>query len=111
MLQSRPAPEFGPYNVLMCRPEKVVSFPLNASISHSGLVVAMGFYPTLGTPAQPIFSIRNTATNFVSLRVEYNRELAALNIMIDDGSIQTHLFKEDTYSQIPVVSGKIVFFG
>ena len=109
MSQSSQAPEFGPYNVLMCRPGKIASFSLNAPISQSGLVIAMDFYPYSapdGSIAQTIFSIRNTATNFVSLSCEYHRVVRILNIWLDDTSGPMYLFDSADFMLIPLQMGK-----
>lgn len=69
---SEEAPNFGPYGSLQCRAGQIASFPLNAAISNDGLVVAMDiFLYSGGTSTQTIFSIRNTATNYISLRFDY----------------------------------------
>ena len=87
MSQPNQAPSFGPYNTLMCRPDQIASFPLNASISKEGLVVATDFYPYSNGPStQTIFSIRNTASNFISLRVDYFLPSETLNIWINPPS-------------------------
>ena len=106
---STAAPEFGPYNTLMCRPGQIASFPLNTSISQSGLVVAMDFYPYSATSAssvQTIFSIRNTATNFISLICVYDRDLSVLNIKIDPASNPNYLFNPTSYNAISIQPGK-----
>ena len=82
--QSTQDPSFGLYNMLMCRPGQIASFPLNSSISKSGLIVAMDIYPhPSGSSTQTIFSIRNTETNYISLRCDYFRDSGALNIWIN----------------------------
>lgn len=59
---------FAAYNILECRSNKIASFPLNATISKKGFVVAIDLYPYSGGPAlQTIFTIRNIVTNEVSL--------------------------------------------
>ena len=65
--------DFGGYNSIRCRAGQIASFKLNSSISQNGLVVAMDFYSySIGPANQAIFSIRDTTTNFVSLRAEYH---------------------------------------
>ena len=82
--QSTQTPLLGPYNVLMCRPGEIASFPLNSSITKEGLIVAMDFYPYSDGPStQTIFSIRNTASSFISLRVDYFLPSETLNIWIN----------------------------
>ena len=106
MAESSVAPEFGPYNTLMCRPGKIASFPLNASISQSGLVVAMDFYPyfvPLGSGNQTVFSIRNTATNFISLRVDYIRNMDILIVWVNGSNSPLPI---SVMSSIPVLRGK-----
>lgn len=108
MTESSVAPEFGPYNMLMCRSGKIASFPLNASISQSGLVVALDFYPYLppfGTNYQAIFGIRNSATNLIPIVCYYIRDVGSLNIMITDTSNSYQLFDSTIYSSIPILSG------
>ena len=108
MTESSVAPEFGPYNILMCRPGKIASFPLNASISQSGLVVALDFYPyppPFGSSSQAIFSIRNSATNLISIVCYYDRNVGSLNIMITDTTHSYYLLDYTIYSSIPVLSG------
>ena len=108
MTESSVAPEFGPYNILMCRPGKIASFPLNASISQSGLVVALDFYPyppPFGSSYQAIFGIRNSATNFISIVCYYIRDAGSLNIMITDTTHSYYLLDYTIYSSIPVLSG------
>lgn len=64
--------EFGPYNSIMCRPGKIAAIPLNGSALQSGMIVAMDIYPhSAGSNSQTIWSIRNTVTNHVSLRLDY----------------------------------------
>lgn len=78
--------EFGPYNTLMCRPDKVASYSFRAAISKKGIVVSMDFYPypdTTRTTPQTIFSIRNTATNVVYLRLDYFSNNRSLNVWIN----------------------------
>ena len=108
MTESSVTPEFGPYNILMCRPGKIASFPLNASISQSGLVVALDFYPypaPFGSSFQAIFSIRNSATNFISIVCYYIRSVGSLNIIISETANSYQLFDSTIYSSIPVLSG------
>ena len=108
--QSSEDPEFGPYNVLMCRPGQIASFPLNEAISQSGLVVAFDFYPypaPHGSNIQTIFSIRNTATNFISLRCDYFQGIAALNLLIFETSTAYYLLDANTVTSIPIQSGKL----
>ena len=109
MSQSSQDPEFGPYNTLMCRPGKIASFPVNASISQRGLVVALDFYPypaPFGSVLQTIFAIRNSATNFVSIVCYYNRDDGILNIKITDTDNNSYdLFNSTIYSSIPILSG------
>ena len=68
----------------MCRPGQIASFPLNASVSKGGLLVAMDTYPyPSGSSTQTIFSIRNTETNYISLRCDYFLDSGALDIWIN----------------------------
>ena len=93
----------------MCRPGQIVSFPLNAAISQSGLVVAFDFYPypaPHGSTVQAIFSIRNTETDFVSIRCGYFQNTGTLNIAINEGGTAYHLFDDATASSISIQSGK-----
>ena len=109
MTPSAQAPNFGPYNILQCRSGQIASFSLNASIFKDGLVVAMDFYPYSGESAiQTIFSIRNTATGFISLRVDYHRTLGTLNILVTSIGTASYLLDETTTPLIPIISGKII---
>lgn len=92
----------------MCRPGQIASFPLNSAISKNGLVVAMDFYPySAGAPTQTIFSIRNTATNFVSLRCDYFLSSGTLNIWINPASgAPFYVFNSIMASSIAIKSGK-----
>ena len=106
-------PLFGPYNMLMCRPGKIASFPLNSSISKTGLDVAMDFYPYSDESSiQTIFSIRNTATNFVSLRCDYFSSTGSLNIWINPNpSVGNpyYVFNTATTTSVPIRNGKLQF--
>lgn len=101
-------PQFGPYNTLMCRPGQIASFPLNAPISQSGLVIAMDFYPysSSGSVIQVIFSIRNMVTNFISLNCVYHRDTSAINIGIDPINTPNYLMNGGTMALVPVKRGK-----
>lgn len=70
----------------MCRPDKIATFPLDAGISKKGMVVSMDFYPypnSTRTTPQTIFSVRNTVTNVVSLRLDYFSNNQSLNVWIN----------------------------
>lgn len=93
----------------MCRPGQIASFPLNTSISKSGLVVAMDFYPysaSTGSLIQAIFSIRNTENDFISLICFYDRNASVLNIKIDPASNSDYLFDAASYNSISIQPGK-----
>ena len=107
-MQSTKAPEFGPYNTLRCRPGQIASFPLNGSITQSGLVVAMDFYPysaPYGSSIQAIFSIRNTETNFISLICVYDRDSSVLNIKIDPANNPNYLFDATGSNSLSIQPG------
>ena len=108
MSQSIPAPSFGPYNILMCRPGQIAVLPLYTPISKEGLVVAMDFYSySDGSSTQTIFSIRNTATNVVSLRADYFPTSGALNIWINPPSGSSYyVFDSAITSSISINTGK-----
>ena len=112
MTQSIPAPSFGPYNTLMCRPGKIASFPLSGSIYNDGLIVAMDFYPYADGPStQTIFSLRNTATNFISLRVDYFLSSGALNLWINpSGGSPYYVAGSSIISPISIDPGKSKHF-
>lgn len=96
--------------MLKCRPGKIASFPLNEAISQNGLVVAFDFYPypaLHGSNIQPIFNIRNTETNFISLRCDYFQGIAALNLLIFETSTAYYLLDANTVTSIPIQSGKL----
>ncbi len=109
--QSSQDPIFGPYNILMCRSEQIASFPLNASISQDGLVVAFDFYPySDGLATQTIFSIRDTGTNFISLRLDYLLSSGTLNIWRSPATgSPRYLLDETITSMISISSGKLLF--
>ena len=95
----------------MCRPGQIASFPLHEAISQSGLVIALDFYPypaPHGSNVQTIFSIRNTATNFVSLRCDYNQGMEALNILRYETGTAYYLLNANTATSIPIQSGKLI---
>ena len=105
-------PAFGPYNNLMCRSGQIASFPLNASISTKGIVVAMDFFPYPNGPTtQTIFSIRNTATNVVSLRCDYFSDTKRLNIWINPifsaSSTPYYVFNAANSAATAVTSGNL----
>ena len=104
-------PTFGPYNILMCRSGQIASFPLNTSISQDGLVVAFDFFPYSGGLAtQTIFSIRDTATNFISLRLDYILSSGTLNIWRSPATgSPAYLLNATITSMISITSGKLLF--
>ncbi len=109
--QPSQAPSFGPYNTLMCRPGQIASFPLNSSISQNGLVIVLDFYPYPGGSSnQTIVSIRDTSTNFVSLRLDYYLPSGAVNIWVipPNSSVGNpyYVFNTTVASSISVNSGK-----
>ena len=95
--------------MLTCRPGQIATFPLNGTISQSGLVVAFDLYPypdPHGSNSQVIFSIRNTATDFVSLRCAYLRNIAALFIAISEAGAASIPFNTTAASSVPLQIGK-----
>lgn len=65
-------PDFGPYNVLKCRPGTLLSYsqPVPAT---NGFIASFNFKPYTGyNNKQSIFSIRDSSTNFVSMIVLYD---------------------------------------
>ena len=97
----------------MCRPGQIASFPLNMAISQSGLVAAFDFYPyppPHGSNEQAIFTIRNTATDFVSLRCVYFQNTATLNLVINEAGTESYPLDPSTASSIPIQSGKYETF-
>ena len=94
----------------MCRPGQIASFPLNAGISQTGLVIAFDFYPyPHGSDFQTIFTIRNTATNTLSLRCAYIQNTASLMIGISEGDTSFYPL-DTTASSIPIQNGNIKIF-
>ena len=99
-------PTFGSYNMLNCRNGKMASFPLNASISNKGLIVAMDYYPFIKTSAtQTVFSIRNTDTGFISLRLDYILAESSLNIWYEGVTGAYYVFQSSTTALIPIAAG------
>jgi hypothetical protein len=83
---------FGPYNIVMCRPGQIASAPLNESIGKKGLIVAFDFYPYQSTQmTQTIFSIRDTETNVISLRLDYFESNGSLDVWINPVSSTTSI--------------------
>ena len=100
------APEFGPYNMLLCRPGQIASFPLNGSILKGGLVVAMDIYPYWnGSARQPIFSLRDTSQNAVSLAAFYFTATKVISMQIIVNGILTDLLNLTITSLIPLQIG------
>ncbi len=111
MSKSSQDPTFGPYNILMCRSEQIASFSVNASISQDGLVVAFDFYPySDGLATQTIFSIRDTATNFISLRLDYLLSSGTLNIWSSPATgTPVYLLNSTITSMISITRSKLLF--
>ena len=77
---------FGPYNILECRPDQIMSFPMNTQIMRKGMVMATHIYPySGGAAAQTIFSLRNAVTNYVSMQI-YFTNTGYLNIWMNPTS-------------------------
>ena len=96
----------------MCRSGQIVSFPLNATITNKGIVVAFDFYPyTDGPDIQTIFSIRNTVTNYVSLRVDYFKSIRSLNVYIMPLTLEPYyVLNETEVSSLSITPSKIRLF-
>ena len=100
---------FGAYNILQCRPDKLTSFPLNGAISTKGLVAAMHLYPHSGGPAlQTIFSVRNTVTGSISLEFFFTND-GLLELWINSPSGGHGVFLGN-YGLSPLNFGKLQFY-
>ena len=110
--QSAEDPTFGRYNILRCRAGQIASFPLNATISRNGLIVALDFYPySDGRPTQTIFSIRDTSTNTISLRLDFILTFNTINIWIEPSpASRYYVFDSAITSQISIATGNNKLF-
>ena len=101
-LASTETPTFGPYNTIMCRPGTIFSYETTTS---TGQGVIFAFDILIHSPAttiQNLVSVRNAASNYVSLTVYYDPADGLVKV-----KLQNPIWNEVAGSDLAVELGRL----